>query len=72
MSNISISRREQIESTIKKLEEAVDDCTFTNINVIKESFDLGRYGSGITEQDAKRLHDLGEKFRKNCECWVRR
>ncbi len=79
-----VSRREQIESTIKKLEEAIDDCTFTHVNIIKEAFDLGWYGyalslnkptSGITREtreDIKRLYDLGDKFRKNCECWIRR
>jgi len=72
MSKISRLRRDQIESTIKKLEEAIDDCTFTNMNIIKEAFDLGWYGSGITGEDAKKLYDLGEKFRKNCECWIRR
>ncbi len=72
MSNISKLRREQIELTIKKLEEAIDDCTFTNVNIIKETFDLGWYGSGITEKDAKRLYVLGDKFQKNCDCWIRR
>lgn len=69
---ISKLRRAQIESTIKKLEEAIDDCTFTDVDIIKEAFDLGWYGSGITEKDAKKLYDLGEKFRKNCDCWIRR
>jgi hypothetical protein len=67
-----ISRREQIESKIKKLEEAIDDCTFTDVNIIKEAFDLGWYRSGITGEDAKKLYELGEKFQKNCECWIRR
>lgn len=76
-----ISRREQIESTIKKLEEAIDDCTFTDVNIIKEAFDLGWYGyaftldkpaSAITREDIKRLYDLGDKFHKNCDCWIRR
>ncbi len=67
-----VDRREQIESTIKKIEEAIDDCTFTDINIIKESFDLGWFGLGITENDAKRLIELGEKFQKNCECWIKR
>lgn len=70
--DISGLRREQIELAIKKLEEAIDDCTFTDVNIIKEAFDLGWYGSGITEKDAKRLYDLGEKFHKNCDCWIRR
>lgn len=70
--NMNISRREQIESTIKKLEDAIDDCTFTNVNILKEAFDLGWYSSGITGEDAKRLYDLGDKFRKNCDCWIRR
>ena len=67
-----ISRREQIESTIKKLEDAIDDCTFTDVNIIKEAFDLGWYASGITKEDVKRLYDLGDKFHKNCDCWIRR
>ena len=66
-----ISRREQIELNIKKIEEAIDDCTFTNTNIIKEAFDLGWYGSEITENDAKRLYALGEKL-KNCDCRTRR
>lgn len=70
--DISTLRREQTESTIKKLEEAIDDCTLTDINIINESFGLGRYGSGITDKDVKRLYDLGEKFRKTCDCYTRR
>lgn len=76
-----ISRKEQIESTIKKLEDAIDDCTFTDVNIIKEAFDIGWYGyaltlnkpvSGITKEDIKRLYDLGDKFHKNCDCWIKR
>lgn len=77
----NISSREQIDLVIKKLEDAVDDCTFTDTNIIKETFDLGWYGyafsvntpaSTITREDIKRLYDLGDKFHKNCECWIRR
>ena len=76
-----ISEREQIELTIKKLEDAIDDCTFTDTNIIKDAFNLGWYGyaltldnptSGITQEDIKRIYDLGNKFHKNCECWIRR
>ena len=53
----NISNREQIESTIKKLEEVVDD---TDVNIIKDAFDLGfslnKPASAITKED------------KNCEC----
>lgn len=78
---MQISRREQIESAIKKLEDAIDDCTFTDINIIKEVLDLGWYeyafslnkpASAITKEDRKRLYDLGDKFHKNCDCWIRR
>lgn len=72
MLDISKLRREQIESTLKKLEEAIEDCTFSEANIIKDAFDLGWYGSGITKNDAKRLYALGEKFQKNCDCWIRR
>lgn len=72
MPDISKLRRFQIESTIKKIEEAIDDCTFTNMNIIKEVFELGWYRSEITENDITRLNNLGEKFKKNCECLIRR
>jgi hypothetical protein len=70
--NISRLRRDQIESNIKKIEEAIGDYTFTDTNIIKEAFDIGWYGSGITTNDAKRLYALGEKFQKNCDCWIKR
>jgi hypothetical protein len=69
--NLKSSKREQIESKLKEIEEAIDDCTFTNLNIIKDSFDLGWYNSEITENDYKRLTALGEKFQKNCDCWIR-
>ncbi len=70
---IPLLKKEQIELKIKKIEEAIEDCTFSDTNIIKEAFDLGWYGYGSRiGEDPKRLYTLGEKLHKNCDCWIRR